>query len=231
MADLDRRLHAERAAALRARVAVLGLADVGERRLVVAARLDAAEMLAVLVRAGDVLALAERLVGDHLDVDPDGPERASTGAEGGADLVVRSGTECRLEQGLELLGAELVVAAHEREHQPVAGDDRERLRGGGLRDPEQVRDVLDRGHARRVDGLGRIERRRQVGGRRRAARGLGVGEVVAVLAAHQLVLARARRSEEAERALCRPWSRTPLRRDTPRARSARRSARTPLHAP
>ena len=201
VADLDRRLHAERAPALRARVAVLGLADVGEGRLVVAARLDAPEMLPVLVRAGDVLAVVQRLVGDHLHVDADGPERASTRPEGCADLVVRSGTECRLEQGLELLGAELVVSAYEREHEAVAGHDRERLRGGGLRDPEQVRDVLDRGHARRVDGLGRIERRRQVGRRRRAARSLGVGEVVAVLAAHQLVLARAGRSEEAERAL------------------------------
>ena len=88
MADLDRRLDAERAAALRARVAVLRLADVGEGRLVVAAGLDAAEMLAVLVRAGDVLALAERLVGDHLDVDADRAERAAARAERAADLLV-----------------------------------------------------------------------------------------------------------------------------------------------
>src|SRR6185295_7767093 len=71
VADLDRRLHAERAAALRARVTVLGLADVGEGGFIVPPRLDAAEMLAVLVRARDVLTLAERPVCAHLDVDPD----------------------------------------------------------------------------------------------------------------------------------------------------------------
>ena len=81
-----------------------GLADVGERRLVVAARLDAAQVPAVLVRAGDVLALAERLVGDDLDVDSDRAERAATGAERSADLVVRRRPERGLEERLELLG-------------------------------------------------------------------------------------------------------------------------------
>ena len=67
----------ERAAAVRAAVALLRLADVGESRLVVAAGLDAAEVEAVAVRTGDELALPERLVGDHLALEPDRPERAA----------------------------------------------------------------------------------------------------------------------------------------------------------
>ena len=65
VADLDRRLEAEPAAANRARVALLRLPDVGELGLVVTARLDAAEVPAGAVRAGDELALAERLVGER----------------------------------------------------------------------------------------------------------------------------------------------------------------------
>ena len=96
--------------------------------------------------------------------------------------------------------------------------------------PRSVRDLLDRRDARRLHRLRRVERRRQVGAARLPARSLGVGEVVAVLAAHQLVLARACRREEAERALAAHRSPTPPRRGTPRARSARRSARTPSRA-
>src|SRR5439155_14360596 len=80
VADLDRGLHVERPAALRAGVAVLRLADVGEGGLVVTAGLDAAEMPAVLVRPGDELALAKRRVGHHLDAAPDRPERAPAAA-------------------------------------------------------------------------------------------------------------------------------------------------------
>ena len=65
VADLDRRLEAERAAAHRDSVALAGLADVGEARLVVAAGLDAEQVPAVAVRAGDELPLAQRLVGDR----------------------------------------------------------------------------------------------------------------------------------------------------------------------
>src|SRR5581483_9187014 len=101
----------ERAAALRAGVTRLRLADVREGRVVVALRLDAAEVPPVLVRAGDVLPVAERLVGDHVDVDPDRAERAAARPERGADLVVGRRPEGRLEERLELLGAETVVAA------------------------------------------------------------------------------------------------------------------------
>src|SRR5205085_11599962 len=83
VADLDRGLDAERSAALGAGVAVLRLADVGEGRLVVTARLDAAEVPAVLVGAGDVLAVAECRVGDDLDIDAHRAERAASRSEGG----------------------------------------------------------------------------------------------------------------------------------------------------
>src|SRR6185437_2652013 len=100
-----------------------------EGRFVVTARLDPAEMLAVLVRAGDVLALAKRLVGDHLEVDADRAQGASPCTECGADLLVGRRAERALEERLELLGAEPVVAADEREDEPVARHDGERLRG------------------------------------------------------------------------------------------------------
>src|SRR4051794_9951370 len=61
VADLDRGLEAKRAAARRAAVAWARDADVREPRLEVAALLDAAQVRAGAVCAGDVLAVAERL--------------------------------------------------------------------------------------------------------------------------------------------------------------------------
>src|SRR3954452_7422028 len=61
VADLDRRLEAQCAAARRATIAFARDADVGEPRLEIAALLDAAEVGAGAVRAGDELAVAERL--------------------------------------------------------------------------------------------------------------------------------------------------------------------------
>src|SRR5581483_5950249 len=89
VADLDRRLERQRAAALGAAVAFERLAQVGEPRLVVAPCLDAAQVEAVLVRTGDELPLAQRQIGDDLAREPDRAERAAGGAEGGADLLVR----------------------------------------------------------------------------------------------------------------------------------------------
>ena len=127
---------------------------------------------------------------------PDRPERASAGAERGPDLLVGRRAERRLEEGFELPFAQLVVAPHERENQPVAGHDRQGLRGRGRGDREERRELVDRADAGRLDHLGGIQRRRQLGRRGDAARGLRIGEVVAVLAAHELVLARARRREK-----------------------------------
>ena len=78
MADLDRRLEAERAATLGARVALDGLANIGEARIEVATRLDPEQMPAVAIRTGDELPAAKRIVGDDLDVGADRPQRAST---------------------------------------------------------------------------------------------------------------------------------------------------------
>ena len=91
--DLDRDLEAEPPAALGARVALLRLADVGELGLIVAARLDAAQVPAGAVRSGDELPLAQRLVGDDRAGEPDGPERAALGAEPRHDLLVCRRTE------------------------------------------------------------------------------------------------------------------------------------------
>ena len=77
MAKLDRRLELERTAALGAAVAFARLAQVGEARLEVTARLNAAEVEVVAVRTDDVLALLERLVCDHLDRDADRADRAA----------------------------------------------------------------------------------------------------------------------------------------------------------
>ena len=117
MPDLDRGLEAERTAAVGARVALARLADVGEPRLVVAAGLDAEQMPAVAVRAGDELPLAQRLVGDDLDLDTDRAERASAGAERGADLLVGRRPVVAPERREHLRLGEPVVAANEPEHE------------------------------------------------------------------------------------------------------------------
>ena len=62
----------------------------------VASVLDPAEVEPGPVRACDELPLAERLVGDDLAREADGPERAGVGAERGADLVLgRRPVSCR----------------------------------------------------------------------------------------------------------------------------------------
>src|SRR5207247_7054486 len=60
--DLDRGLEAQPTPAVRARVALRGLAEVGEPRLEVAAGRDAPQVETVAVRACDELPVAERLV-------------------------------------------------------------------------------------------------------------------------------------------------------------------------
>ena len=66
---------------------------------------------------------------------------------------------------------------------------------------EELGERLARRHAGRLDLLRRVERRRELRRARDAARDLGVGRVVAVLAADEGVLARAGRREEVEREL------------------------------
>ena len=197
--DLDRGLEDERAPAQPAAVAFARLAQIGESRLVVAARLDAAQVPPVVVCAGDELPFAERLVGDHLAREADGAERAAARAERRSDLVVRRRTRCAGQRVVELRLAEPVVAADEREHEgAVRLDDRHRLRGRRRVDPEELGQPLDRRHSGRLDLLWRAERIGQDGGARNRLRHLEVARVVAVLAPDERVLARAGRRQEVD---------------------------------
>ena len=74
MPDLDRGLEAQRPAAVRARVALLRLAQVGEAGGEVAAVLDSAQVEARPVRAGDELALSQCHVRDDLAREADRAE-------------------------------------------------------------------------------------------------------------------------------------------------------------
>src|SRR6266568_5136030 len=111
----------------------------------------------VAVRAGHELALLQRVVGDHLDIDPHGPERAAAGAEGLTDLVVRRRTESATQNGRELLLAEPVVAAHERKDDTLSQDDGYRLRGRCCVDLQELGEVFDRRDVGRLYFLGRAD--------------------------------------------------------------------------
>ena len=170
-----------------------------KRRLEVAAVLGAPQVPAGAVRADDELALAQRLVGEDRAGVADRSDRARVGPERRPDLVLGRGPDAAAERGGGLRLLEAVVAADEREHErPVLLHDRHRLGGGGSVDAEELGQRLDRRHARRLDLLGSVEPRRELGRARDAARDLEVGRVVAVLAGDQRVLARARRREEVD---------------------------------
>ena len=199
MPDLDRDLEVERAAVDRAAVALLRLAQVGEARLEVAPRLHAAEVHAVLVRAGDELALAQHLVGDHFAGEADGAERAAARTERGADLLVGGRPRVAGDRVVQLHLAQAVVAAHEREDEgAVRLRHRHRLRRRRQVDPEEVGERLARRHSGRRHLLRRDERLRERHRARHRLRDVAVGGVVAVLAADENVLARARRREEVD---------------------------------
>src|SRR5215218_420329 len=134
-------------------VSFANLSQIREPRLVVAAGLDTAKVDVVAVRADHVLALAQRLVCDHLDRDPDRTDRAAVGAEGLANLLWFCRPEV-LAEGLEELHlVEPVVAAHQGEDDTSVGHDGHRLRSGTGVDPEKLRDVLDRPLPGRLDLL------------------------------------------------------------------------------
>src|SRR6185437_4895181 len=113
VADLDRRLEAQLAAARDTAVALGDDADVGHPRLEVAPVLDAPKVPPGPVRAGDELPLAQRLVGDDLALEPDRAERPGVGAEGLLDLLLGRGPDAGEEDGGELRELEPVVAADE----------------------------------------------------------------------------------------------------------------------
>ena len=151
----------ERAAAVRTGVALPRLADVGELRLVVPARLHAAQVAAGLVGAGDELPLAQALVRHDLDGHAHRPDRAGSAPR--LDLLVRRRTDQSAEHGRKLGFVEPVVAADEAQDDTSVGHHRHRLRRGGGIDAEQL------GEADRVvpgvDELGLVKRRRNSGAR------------------------------------------------------------------
>jgi hypothetical protein len=200
VADLDRSLEGERAAAFRTGVAFARLPDVGETRLVVATRRDAAEVPAGPVRARDELAFAQRLVRDDLAREPDRAERAALGAEPGLDLVVGGRPEVAPEGGRELCRLQAVVAAQEPEHEAsVVRHHRHRLRRRGEIDREQLRERFAGARVRRLDLLGCPHALGEVRRPRYALRDLEIGCVVAVLAGDEGVLAGAGRREIVDR--------------------------------
>ena len=207
----------------------LRLAEVGEARLEVAAGLDAAQVPAVAVRAGDELALAQRLVGDDLAREADRAERAAAGAEGGADLVVgrrprgaaraRRRASSRSSRSSPRTSASTSVPSScRRPASPSRSRRRRSPRNSASSSIVVTPGVSTSSGASSASG--------NTGGARNAARDLEVGREVAVLAGDERVLARAGRREEVDDSTCRPSSRTRPGRRTPRARSARRSACT-----
>ena len=159
-------------------------------------------MPAVAVRAGDVLAVAKRVVRDYLDIDADRAQRSAAGPEGGADLVIRRGAVVALQHAHHLRLGEAIVATDETEHEHTVGPhDRHCLRGRGGVDTELLRQRLDRRHARCRDLLGGIMGFRKHGNTRDAACDLEIRRIVAVLAGDERVLAGSRRREEVERLL------------------------------
>ena len=161
-------LKLQRAAAVRAAVALGRLAQVGEARLEVAPRLDAAQVPAVAVRAGDELPVAQRLVGDDLALEADRAERAAARAERGADLLVGRRARRQAERGVELRRLDAVVAADRaRARRPSSVVTGIAFDVAATSIDEELGERLARLHAGRLDLLGRSRASR--GRRGRAA--------------------------------------------------------------
>src|SRR6184192_232485 len=132
-------------------VSFANFSQIREAGLVVAAGLDTAEVDVVAVGADHVLALAQRLVRDHLDRGADRAYRAAGGPEGLADLLLLGRPEV-LAEGLEELHlVEPVVAAHQGENDTPVGHDGHRLRRRTRVDAEELREALDRPLPGRLD--------------------------------------------------------------------------------
>src|SRR6188472_1027352 len=172
-------------------VAGANFSQVGEPWLEIAACLHTAEMDVVPVRAHDVLALAERVVRDHVHGYADGADRSSARAEGLADLLVLGGPVGVAQGGEQLHLVQPVVASDERQHDLAVDRHRHRLRGRTRVDAEELRDPLDRALAGCLDLLGCRELLREVWPRWNPARDLEISRVIAVLADDEGVLPRA----------------------------------------
>ena len=88
MPHLDRDSKVERAAAHRTPVALPRLPQIGEPRLVITSRFDAAEMPPVAIGSSDELSFAQCLVGDDLTREPNRAQRTTARAEGCLDLLI-----------------------------------------------------------------------------------------------------------------------------------------------
>src|ERR671936_1429774 len=97
-------------AAARTCVSFANFSQIGEARLEVTAGLDAAQMPVVPIRPYDVLALAKRLVSDHLDRGADGPDRAALGAERLSNLGLLGRSEVLAERRQQLHLVEAIIA-------------------------------------------------------------------------------------------------------------------------
>ncbi len=129
------------------------------------------------------------VVRDDADAGADRPDRPGVGPEGRPDLVRLSRPERLAEGALRLQLVQPVVAAHEREHDLAADNDRHRLRRRRRVDAEELGQALDRRDPRRLDLLRRVQARWELRRARCRPPHLGVRGVVAVGAADELGLA------------------------------------------
>ena len=192
------------AAALGTAVALERLADVGEARLVVAARLDAAQMCQPS-RFAPATNSPSRSVSSAITstVEPDRADRAAGRAERLRGSPPPSPAGGRLRRRHQLLLAQPVVATEEREHDafrrrssPASPWTWPRRRCPGT--PASASHRVDAG---RLDLLRLAEDAAGSSGARGMPCAISRRRVVAVLAAHERVLARARGREEAERSV------------------------------
>ena len=201
MPDLDRRLEGEAAAAPRARVPLPRLADVGEASLEVAPVLDAAQVPAGAVRAGDELALAERVVGEDLAVEADRADRAGVGAEGLADLLLggRAGSRCPRAAAVFASSSRSSPRTSASTTVPSSFTIGMAFEVAAESTPRKSASASMRRRSGRLDLGGRVQPLGELRRARDPARDLEVGRVVAVLARDERVLARRRRGEEVDR--------------------------------
>ena len=149
----------QRAAAVRARVALAHLADVREARprSLARPRRRAGGARSRFAPATNWPSRSASSATTSTD-DPDRADRAGIGAERFADLLLGRRPKCLAERLEHLALVEPVVAADEAEHDLAVSDDGHRLRRRRRVDAEELRDVLDRRHAGRLDLLRRVER-------------------------------------------------------------------------
>ena len=225
--DLDRGLEPQRAAALRARIALARLAQVGEAAPRSRAR---ARRRAGGSRCGS----PRRRTGPRAAPRRRRPRRRSRpGRASRGRRRTPRGSRPRSPAGSR-------TRAQSPASPPRAGRRRGSARARPSRrasstgiafdvaaasTPRNSASAFDRGHAGRLDLLGSVEPLRELGRTRDAAGDLEVGRVVAALAGDERVLARARRREVVDRLLAAHHPRLGLHRVAPPARSARRCGR------